>query len=72
MNTTTTKKPRLLYIDNLRILLTILVIMHHFAIGYGAPGGFYYRENGPMSDISEILLTLFVAITRPSSWAFSL
>ena len=31
-------KPRLLYIDNLRILLTILVIMHHFAIGYGAPG----------------------------------
>jgi len=64
MSTTTTKKPRLLYIDNLRILLTILVIMHHFAIGYGAPGGFYYSENGPMSDVSEILLTLFVAINQ--------
>lgn len=64
MNTTTAKKPRLLYIDNLRILLTILVIMHHFAIGYGAPGGFYYSENGPMSDISEILLTLLVAINQ--------
>ena len=57
-------RPRLLYIDNLRILLTILVIMHHFAIGYGGPGGFYYVENGPMSDVSEILMTLFLAINQ--------
>jgi hypothetical protein len=64
MSTEKSKKPRLLYIDNLRILLTILVIMHHFAIGYGAPGGFFYSENGPMSDISEILLTLFVALNQ--------
>jgi len=64
MNTTTTKKPRLLYIDNLRILLTILVIMHHFAIGYGAPGDWIYNENGPMSDISEILMTLLLAINQ--------
>jgi len=64
MNTSTAKKPRLLYIDNLRILLTILVIMHHFAIGYGGPGGFYYRENGSMSDISEILMTLLLAINQ--------
>jgi len=64
MNTTTAKKPRLLYIDNLRILLTILVIMHHFAIGYGGPGTFYYTEDGPMSDISEILMTLLLAINQ--------
>jgi hypothetical protein len=57
-------RPRLLYIDNLRILLTILVIMHHFAIGYGGPGGFYYIEDGPMSDISFILITLFLAINQ--------
>jgi len=64
MSTEKSKKTRLFYIDNLRILLTILVIMHHFAIGYGAPGGFFYSENGPMSDISEILLTLFVAMNQ--------
>jgi len=64
MNSTTAKKPRLLYIDNLRILLTILVIMHHFAIGYGGPGGFWYWEDGPMSDISEILMTLMLAINQ--------
>jgi len=64
MNSTTAKKPRLLYIDNLRILMTILVIMHHFAIGYGGPGGFWYWEDGPMSDISEILMTLMLAINQ--------
>lgn len=64
MNTTTAKKPRLLYIDNLRILLTVLVVMHHFAIGYGGPGGFFYREDGPISDVSVILLTLFLAMNQ--------
>ena len=57
-------KPRLLYIDNLRILLTILVIMHHFAIGYGAPGDWIYNEDGPMSEISSILMTLFLVINQ--------
>jgi len=57
-------KPRLLYIDNLRILLTILVIMHHFAIGYGASGDWIYNENGPMSDVSSIVMTLLVAINQ--------
>ena len=64
MSNKNTPRSRLLYIDNLRIVLMILVIMHHFAIGYGAPGGFYYREIGPMSDISGIFLTLLVAINQ--------
>ncbi len=64
MKKITTNKTRLPYIDNLRIVLTILVIMHHFAISYGAPGGFYYREFGRMSDISGIFLTLMLAINQ--------
>ncbi|MGD9091594.1 MAG: acyltransferase family protein [Anaerolineales bacterium] len=59
-----TPKPRLLYIDNLRILLTILVILHHLAIGYGAPGDNIYVEAGEISMVSTILLTLFVAINQ--------
>lgn len=35
---------RLDYIDNIRILLTGIVVLHHLAITYGAPGGWYYRE----------------------------
>ena len=57
-------RPRLLYIDNLRILLTILVILHHLAIGYGAPGNNIYIEKGQISTVSTILMTLFVAINQ--------
>jgi len=59
-----TPKPRLLYIDNLRILLTILVILHHLAIGYGAPGNNIYIETGQISTVSTVLMTLFVAINQ--------
>jgi len=59
-----TSKPRLFYIDNLRILLTILVIMHHLAIGYGASGNNPYVEAGEISTVSSILMTLFVAINQ--------
>lgn len=38
-------QPRLYYIDNLRIFLICLVVLHHLAITYGAPGGWYYMES---------------------------
>jgi hypothetical protein len=59
-----TSKPRLFYIDNIRILLTILVILHHLAIGYGASGNNPYIEAGYISTVSTILMTLFVAINQ--------
>ncbi len=55
---------RLAWIDNLRVLLTILVILLHLAIGYGAAGDWYYDEPGTVSTVSEVLLTLFVAINQ--------
>lgn len=55
---------RLLYIDNLRILLTILVILLHLSIGYGAPGDWYYNEEGQIGTISSIAMTLFVALNQ--------
>ena len=58
------KRSRLLYIDNLRIVLTALVVLHHLAIQYGGSGITYYKEVGPMSDISTILMTLFLAINQ--------
>lgn len=61
---TESTRSRLTWIDNLRILLTILVILLHLSIGYGAPGDWYYNEAGSVSTVSEILLTLFVAINQ--------
>lgn len=57
------KKKRKYYIDNLRILLTCLVVLHHLAITYGGPGLWYYNE-GNSNLISSILLALFVATNQ--------
>lgn len=60
------QKPRTEFIDHLRVLLTILVVFHHAAITYGAPGGWYYREvpvNGA-GTVSSILLTMFVSTNQ--------
>jgi len=35
---------RLAYIDNLRIFLIILVVLHHLLITYGGVGSWYYKE----------------------------
>ncbi|MFN2217786.1 MAG: acyltransferase family protein [Anaerolineae bacterium] len=54
---------RFAFIDNLRILLVILVVLHHLAITYGAEGAWNYRE-GPADVITSTVLTLFVAINE--------
>lgn len=56
---------RLLYIDNLRIFIISLVVLHHLAVTYGgpAPGGWYYQE-GQVGSITSIVMTLFVATNQ--------
>ena len=44
--------------------MTVLVILHHTAITYGAPGGWYYNELKPSGTVSSLLLTLFVATNQ--------
>lgn len=38
------------FFDNIRIVLTALVIMHHAASGYGGAGGWYWREQASGSN----------------------
>ena len=56
--------PRDLYIDRLRSVMTVLVLLHHTAITYGASGGWFYNELYPSAKASSILLTLFVATNQ--------
>jgi glucans biosynthesis protein C len=54
---------RLYYIDNLRIFLISLVVLHHLAITYGAPGSWYYNE--ARLGVPDILpMLLFVAANQ--------
>jgi peptidoglycan/LPS O-acetylase OafA/YrhL len=57
-------RSRELYIDRLRSVMTVFVILHHTAITYGAPGGWYYNELKPSGAPSSLLLTLFVATNQ--------
>jgi fucose 4-O-acetylase-like acetyltransferase len=54
---------RLAFIDNIRILLVVLVVLHHLALTYGAEGPWYYHE-GQSDTITATVLTLFVAVNE--------
>ncbi|MBU3927637.1 MAG: acyltransferase [Bacteroidetes bacterium] len=54
------KLQRIFYIDNLRIFLIALVVLHHLSITYGASGGWYYKEvEGDL--FTKLILTMFTA-----------
>jgi glucan biosynthesis protein C len=63
------KRTRLFFIDNLRLLLTVIVVLHHLAIIYGASGDFPYKEARP-DDLASIVLSLFTAINAPYFMGF--
>jgi glucan biosynthesis protein C len=60
---TSTSPARMLYIDNMRVLLISLVIVGHMAITYGAPlGNWYYREAGEAGPLFAIATMLLLGI----------
>ena len=58
----TAARPRLFYLDNLRILLTVLVVAHHVALTYGNLPLWYYSE--PAQDPSGVVLDILVAVNQ--------
>jgi glucans biosynthesis protein C len=54
---------RMVYLDRLKVFLTMLVALHHLAITYGGEGGWYYYERGD-SLLAGILLTMFTAVNQ--------
>ena len=54
---------RFAFIDNLRILLVALVILHHLAVTYGGEGSWYYYE-GQADPITTMVLTLLVVVNQ--------
>jgi glucans biosynthesis protein C len=54
---------RLLFVDNLRIYLTILVILHHLIIIYSGSGGWIYHE-GRQDEITSAIGSWFTAVNH--------
>ncbi|OZM77665.1 acyltransferase [Pseudonocardia sp. MH-G8] len=57
-----TARPRLLYVDNLRTALTVLVVIHHAAITYSNIPQWYYAE--APTDSSGTLLDVLLLLNQ--------
>ena len=54
---------KIVYLDHIKVLMTVLVILHHTVITYGGPGGWYWRH--PATSKGPVLLmTLFVSTNQ--------
>ncbi|HEY2582089.1 MAG TPA: acyltransferase, partial [Mucilaginibacter sp.] len=51
------------YLDHLKVLLTILVVLHHAFITYGAPGGWYFQQKSTQM-VALFPMTVFVATNQ--------
>jgi fucose 4-O-acetylase-like acetyltransferase len=58
--------------DNIRIYLTVLVILHHVAVGYGGSGGWAIYENqfNPVDGVTQLVFTLFNAFNQSYFMSF--
>jgi fucose 4-O-acetylase-like acetyltransferase len=54
---------KIFYIDNLKVVLIILVVLHHTFITYGAPGSWYYMQK-TTQQAALIPMTMFVAVNQ--------
>ena len=57
------EKTRLWFIDNLRVLLTVLVVLHHVAVMYSGLPLWYYTEQ-PDSPVIGLVLTVFLMLNQ--------
>ncbi|MBC8061004.1 MAG: acyltransferase family protein [Clostridiaceae bacterium] len=59
-----TKKERFLYIDNLRLLMIIFVVIMHLAVTYSGFGSWYFKEGRPIGALSMILFGFYQSFTQ--------
>jgi hypothetical protein len=52
------------FLENLKVFLTILVVLHHAAITYGADGGWFYQEVKHTVLPDSVILTMFAATNQ--------
>ena len=61
---TMNEKPRYLYIDNLRLLMIILVVMVHLGVTYSGIGSWYFMDTHKLDTASYVFFGLFQSFTQ--------
>lgn len=57
------ERPTIAYLDRVRVILTVLVVLHHSVIAYGGSGSWYYTEkNGSL--VESIIMLMFNAVNQ--------
>ena len=59
---TESKKPRLLFLDNIKVLFSILVIFQHARVTYNGMGWWYYIEPDPGDTFSTIFFIVLASV----------
>lgn len=62
---------KLIYIDNIKVLLIILVVLHHTFIAYSSSEGWYYNEPTPIKG-AKLVMTMPVHIRVSSDRAIKI
>jgi fucose 4-O-acetylase-like acetyltransferase len=57
-------KERLLYIDNLRLMVIAFVVMHHLAVTYSGFGSWYYHEGAHLDVLSTIWFAFYLSFQQ--------
>ncbi len=57
-------KERLFYIDNLRLLVVVFVVMHHLAVTYSGFGSWYYYESSHLGILSTVWFAFYLAFQQ--------
>jgi hypothetical protein len=55
------KKVRYIFLDNIKVLFTIIVIFWHVSVTYMEAGWWYYKEVNPIDPVSYIIFLLFTS-----------
>lgn len=62
VETPSTRVTRYLFLDNIKVLFTVLVIYWHVMVTYVETGWWYYKESNPTDPISYVILLLLISI----------
>lgn len=57
-------KERLFYIDNLKLLIIVFVVMHHLAVTYSGFGSWYYNENNHLNTLSTVWFSFYLSFEQ--------